>query len=176
FSMTGALVVPLLLVEEKEKRTLDFLLTSPASLTDIIGGKALTGVAYSLLIAGLLLAINRQLIGNWQLTLLTILFGLLFIVAVGLLMGSLFQNTMQVNTWASLVLFVLIAPSFPSAGLPEALGTAMRFIPTYYLTDALKLSLSGTATSRLWGNLAVVLACTLIAFAAANWALRREHN
>jgi ABC-2 type transport system permease protein len=176
FSMTGALVVPLLVVEEKEKRTMDFLLTSPASLTDIIGGKALTGVAYSLLIAGLLLAINRQLIGNWPLTLLTILFGLLFIVAVGLLMGSLFQNTMQVNTWASLVLFVLIAPSFPSTGLPEALGTAMRFIPTYYLTDALKLSLAGTAASRLWGNLAVVLACTLIAFAAANWALRREHN
>src|SRR4029079_686072 len=33
FAMAGALVVPLLLVEEKEKRTLDFLLTSPASLS-----------------------------------------------------------------------------------------------------------------------------------------------
>jgi len=73
FAMTGALVVPLLLVEEKEKRTLDFLLTSPASLTEIIAGKALTGVVYSFLIAGLLLAINNKLIGNWPLTLLTVL-------------------------------------------------------------------------------------------------------
>ncbi len=176
FAMAGALVVPLLLVEEKEKRTLDFLLTSPASLDEIITGKALTGVVYSLLIAGVLLALNHKLIGNWPLTLLTILLGLLFAVAVGLFMGSLFQNTMQVNTWASLVLFVLLTPSFPSPGLPAALEAAMHFIPTYYFIEALKLSLAGTASSRIWGHLAVVLACTLLAFSAATWALRRENN
>ncbi|HEU0253644.1 MAG TPA: ABC transporter permease, partial [Pyrinomonadaceae bacterium] len=80
FSMTGALVVPLLLVEEKEKRTLDFLLTSPASLSEIIAGKALTGVVYSILIAGLLLGLNHKLIGNWPLTLLTVLLGILLVV------------------------------------------------------------------------------------------------
>jgi ABC-2 type transport system permease protein len=176
FGMTGALVVPLLLVEEKEKRTLDFLLTSPGSLTEIIAGKALTGVVYSVLIAGVLLALNHKMIGNWPLTLLTILLGLLFLVAIGLFMGSLFQNTMQVNTWASLVLLVLLAPSFPAPGLPAALETAMRFIPTYYFIDALKLSLAGTASPRLWGDLAVELACTLLAFSAAIWALRRGQN
>ena len=176
FGMTGALVVPLLLVEEKEKRTLDFLLTSPASLTEIIAGKALTGVVYSLLIAGVLLALNHRLVGNWPLTLLTILLGLLFIVALGLFMGSLFQNTMQVNTWASFVLLLLLAPSFPYPGLPVALETAMRLIPTYYFIEALKLSLAGTASSRIWGHLAVVLVCTLLAFSAATWALRREKN
>jgi ABC-2 type transport system permease protein len=176
FAMTGALVVPLLLVEEKEKRTLDFLLTSPASLKEIITGKALTGVVYSLLIAAVLLALNHKLIGNWPLTLLTILLGLLFIVAIGLLMGGLFQNTMQVNTWASLVILFLLTPSFPSPGLPAALETALHFIPTYYLIEALKLSLAGTASSRIWGHVAVVLACTLLAFSAATWALRREQN
>ncbi|HVQ40390.1 MAG TPA: ABC transporter permease, partial [Pyrinomonadaceae bacterium] len=173
FGMTGSLVVPLLLVEEKEKRTLDFLLTSPASLTEIIIGKALTGVTYSLLIAALLLVINHKLIKNWPLTLLTILLGLLFVVGIGLFMGSLFKNTMQVNTWASLVLFALLAPAFPSPGLPAALETAMRFVPTYYFIDALSLSLSGTASRRLWGDLALVLTFTLVAFGAAIWALRR---
>jgi ABC-2 type transport system permease protein len=176
FGMTGALVVPLLLVEEKEKRTLDFLLTSPASLTEIIAGKALTGVVYSVLIAGVLLALNHKMIGNWPLTLLTILLGLLFVVAIGLLMGSLFQNTMQVNTWATLVLLLLLAPSFPAPGLPAALETAMRFVPTYYFIDALKLSLAGTVSPRLGVDLTVVLACTLLAFAAATWALRRGQN
>ncbi len=176
FAMSGALVVPLLLVEEKEKRTLDFLLTSPASLREIITGKALTGVVYSLLIAGVLLALNHKLIGSWPLTLLTILLGQLFVVAIGLFMGSLFQNTMQVNTWASLVLFLLLTPSFPFPGLPAALETVMRFIPTYYFIEALKLSLAGTASSRIWGHLAVVSACTVLAFAAATWGLRREQN
>jgi ABC-2 type transport system permease protein len=177
FGMSGALVVPLLLVEEKEKRTLDFLLTSPASLSEIVAGKALTGVVYSLLIAGVLLAINHKLIGNWPLTVLTLLLGLILVVAIGLFMGSLFQNTMQVNTWASLVLMVLIAPSFPMpGGLSATLDTASRLIPTYYLVEALKLSLAGTASAKLWGNLAVVLGFTVLALFAATWGLRRRLN
>ena len=176
FGMSGALVVPLLVVEEKEKRTLDFLLTSPATLTEIVTGKAVTGVVYSLLIAGVLLALNHKLIGNWPLTLLTLFAGLVFIVAVGLLMGSLFQNTMQVNTWASLVLMVLLAPSFPVPGLSATLETASRLIPTYYFVEALRLSLAGTRSARLWGHLAVVLGCTVLALLAATWGLRRQQN
>jgi ABC-2 type transport system permease protein len=174
--MVGAMVVPLLLVEEKEKRTLDFLLASPAGLKEIVAGKALTGVVYTLLIAGLLLFINRQLVGNWFLTLLSISLGLLFVVGVGLFMGTLLNNTMQVNTWASSVLIVLLVPSFPSLALPAAVETGMRLIPTYYLTEALKLSLAGSSVSRVWTHLAVLLVCSLIAFTAATWALRRENR
>lgn len=174
--MIGAMVVPLLLVEEKEKRTLDFLLSSPASLKEIVAGKALTGVAYTVVIAGLLLITNRQLVGNWLLTSLSILLGLVFVVSIGLFMGSLLTNVMQVNTWASSVLIVLLAPSFPSLGLPAAVDTAMRLIPTYYLTEALKLSLSGSTSTRIWTHLAVVLVSSVVAFAAATWALRRTQN
>jgi ABC-2 type transport system permease protein len=174
--MSGALVVPLLLVEEKEKRTLDFLLTSPAKLTEIITGKALTGVVYSVLIVGVLLAVNYKLIGNWPLTLLTVLVGLLFVVSIGLVMGSLFQNTMQVNTWASLVLMILLAPSFPLPGLQAALEAGLRLIPTYYFVEALRLALAGTPSARIWGHLAVLLVCTVLAFSAATWGLRRQQN
>ncbi|MEN3326932.1 MAG: type transport system permease protein [Acidobacteriota bacterium] len=176
FAMAGALVVPLLLVEEKEKRTLDFLLTSPASLSEIIAGKALTGVVYSVLFAGILLAVNYKLVGNWPLTLLTILFGILFVVAVGLFMGALFENTMQVNTWAGLVLFVLLAPSFPSLRLPATLEQALHFVPTYYFVEALRLALAGTPSTRFWVHMAVVLASTVVAFAAAIWALHRHQH
>src|SRR5215510_708544 len=117
FGMTGAFVVPLLIVEEKEKRTLDFLLSSPASLKEIIVGKALTGVVYTVLIAGLLLGINRHLIQSWPLTLLTIVVGLLFVVGVGLVIGSVLKNTMQVNAWASLVLLLLLDASIPALRL-----------------------------------------------------------
>lgn len=175
FGMIGAFVVPLLIVEEKEKRTLDFLLSSPASLNDIIAGKALTGVVYTLLIAGLLLGLNRQFIRNWPLTLLTILVGLLFVVGVGLVIGSLLKNTMQVNTWASLVLIVLLAPSFPSLGITAWFDTGMRLIPTYYLSQALKLSMAGTVSPQLWTNMAVLLGCTVAVFFAAAWALHRRN-
>ena len=176
FGMTGALVVPLLLVEEKEKHTLDFLLTSPARLTEIIMGKALTGVVYSVLIAGVLLALNHRLIGNWPMTLLTILLGLFLVVAIGLLMGSLLKTTMQINTWASFVLLVILAPSFPFPNSPAMLETAMRLIPTYYFVEAMKLSLAGTTSFQIWAHLGLMVACTVISFVAATWALRREQN
>jgi ABC-2 type transport system permease protein len=163
-------------VEEKEKRTLDFLLASPAGLKEIITGKALTGIVYSLLIAGLLLGINRQLVGNWPLTLLTMLVGMLFVVAVGLFLGSLLNNTMQVNTWASSVLILLLAPSFPSLGLPSAVDTAMRLIPTYYLNEAFKLALVGGVSSRIWVHLTVVFLSAVAAFGGAAWFLRRRNR
>jgi len=174
FGMIGAFVVPLLIVEEKEKRTLDFLLSSPASLNEIIAGKALTGVVYTILIAGLLLGLNRQYIQNWPLTLLTILLGLVFVVGVGLVIGSLLNNTMQVNTWASVVLIVLLAPSFPSIGITAWFDKVMRAIPTYYLSEALRLSMAGTVSSQLWMYLAVLLGCTFIVFFAAAFALHRR--
>jgi ABC-2 type transport system permease protein len=176
FGMSGALVVPLLLVEETEKRTLDFLLTSPAGLKEIIAAKAITGVVYSLLIAGILLAINYRVVRNWPLTIVTMLVGMFFVVAIGLLIGSLLQNTMQVNTWAGLMLFAILTPGFPSLSLPPVVETGLRLIPTYYFVEALKGSLSGTYTSRIWLQLAVVLFCTVLAFSAAIWGLRRRLN
>ena len=174
FGMTGAFVVPLLIVEEKEKRTLDFLLSSPASLNEIIAGKALTGVVYTVLIAGLLLGINRDSIQNWPLTSLTILVGLLFVVGVGLVIGSVLKNTMQVNTWAGLILILLLAPSMPLVGLSGWFDKSMRIIPTYYLSEALKLSIAGTISSQLWIYLAVLVVCTVVVFFAAAWALHRR--
>lgn len=175
FGMTGAFVVPLLIVEEKEKRTLDFLLYSPASLNEIIAGKAITGVVYTLLIAGLLLGINNKFIHNWPTTILTSVVGLVFVVGVGLVLGSVLKNTMQVNTWASFVLIVLLAPSFPSVGITAWFDKIMRVIPTYYLSEALKLSMAGTVNSQLWINLAVLLGCTVIVFFAATWTLHRRN-
>jgi hypothetical protein len=52
----------------------------------------------------------------------------------------------------------------------------MRFIPTYYFVESLKLALAGTASLRMWGYLAVVLACIFVACLAMTWALRREQN
>jgi ABC-type multidrug transport system permease subunit len=102
------------------------------------------------------------------------LLGLLFVVGVGLVIGSLLKNTMQVNTWASFVLIVLMAPSFPMIGITEWFDKVMRVIPTYYLSEALRLAMAGTVTSQLWIYLVVMLGCTTVVFAGAAWALHRR--
>lgn len=175
-SMTGTFMVPVLLVEEKERHTLQALLVSPARPAEVVAGKALTGLLYSLLISGLLLGLNGGLAGDWPVTILALLLGALFNVEVGLLMGGFFRTTVQVNTWASLIMLGLMAPSwFTVLAPPAPVARILRLIPTYYLTQTLSLSLAGEASlAQAGGHLAVVLGCAIAAFAAVVWTLRRE--
>jgi ABC-2 type transport system permease protein len=110
-AMAGAFVVPTLVVEEKEKHTLEALLVSPATTAEVVAGKALVGLFYCLLEAGILILLNKGWAGNWPFTLAALLIGSLFVVALGLFMGSLFRTTHQVNTWSSIMMLVLMMPS-----------------------------------------------------------------
>ncbi|MEA3397051.1 MAG: ABC transporter permease, partial [Chloroflexota bacterium] len=174
---TGAMMIPLLLIEEKEKRTLSFLLVSPASIADVVIGKALTGLMYSLAITGVVVALNQGWQGNWPVTFLALLLGLLFTVPVGLLLGALFHNAMQLNTWGTVPIMLLLLPSWIATGqvLSPVLEVIMRLIPTYYLVDTLNLSLAGEGSlTQVGGNLAILSGYTVVAFAAAIWVLRRR--
>ena len=137
-TMTGSFVVPLLLVEEKEKHTMDFLLVAPVTPAEIAAGKAVTGLAYSLLSAGVLLLLNQGVSGNWPVTFLAVVLGALFLVMAGLLMGSLLHTMMQINTWSTIVMMVLLAPTWLSVLQPPApIDTIIRLVPTFYLTEIL---------------------------------------
>jgi ABC-2 type transport system permease protein len=175
-TMTGAFVVPLLLVEEKEKHTMEFLLVSPATAQEVVAGKALTGLVYSALGAAAMLLLNRGWMGNWPVTILAAALGALFMVAVGLLMGSIFQNTMQVNTWSSIILLLLLLPTwFTVIQMPPAVNAIVRLIPTFYLADLLNRSLGGgVLQSAGFIDLGVIIASLSVTFGLVIWILRRQ--
>ncbi|MCC7354377.1 MAG: ABC transporter permease [Anaerolineae bacterium] len=175
-SMTGVFAVPLLLVEEKEKNTLQALLVSPAGPIEVALGKALTGLFYSALIVGILAVLNRGWVGNWPVSALAVLLGALFMVALGLLMGGIFRTTMQVNTWSSIVMLALLMPSWLTVlPVPRALETVFRLIPSFYMVEPLQLALAGEASlAKVWVNLMILAGCVAVAFAAVVWTLRRE--
>ncbi len=175
-AMTGAFVVPTLLVEEKEKHTLAALLLSPARPVEVVMGKALTGLFYSLLLAGLLLVLDRGWVGNWPVTLAAVVLGAFFAVSVGLLMGGLFRTTNQVNTWSTVAVIAIMAPTWTTLiGGTPAMEAVLRLIPTYYLGHALQLSLAGQATlAGVWRDLVILAGGTALLLAAVVWTLRRE--
>ncbi len=177
-AMTGAFVVPLLLVEEKEKHTLDALLISPAGPAEVAAGKALTGMVYSLLITGILLTMNNGWEGDWPVTVLVVILGGLFMVAVGLLMGAVFRTTPQVNTWSTVVMLGLMVPSwFGATGLFPGWERYFHLVPTNFMVKVLRLSLAGEASlPQVWGDLALLLASVLLVFAAVVWVLRRQER
>ncbi len=177
-AMTGTYIVPTLLVEEKEKHTLDALLISPAGVAEVVAAKALTGMVYGLLIAGILLAMNSGWEGNWPVTVLAVFLGGLLMIGVGLLMGAFFRTTPQVNTWSTVVMLGLMLPSWLGITGPDsALEKASSLMPTAFLVKVMRLSLAGEASlSQVWDELALILLVIGLVYAGVVWILKRQER
>lgn len=61
-TMIGVGLAPHLMIEEKQTRTLDALLVSPAQSSHFVIAKALTGLSYCLIAAVVVLAVNANLV------------------------------------------------------------------------------------------------------------------
>jgi ABC-2 type transport system permease protein len=174
----GLLVSPQLMVEERQARTLDILLVSPASPGQLVIGKALAGLFFSLAAAGVALLINSFIVVHWGLAVLTAICGSLFAVSLGLLLGSLIKvrQQIQVFTW---VLFVpLVIPAFLtliSDRLPSVLSTGLQWVPTVALANAFRVSFSESATLASFApELGIVLGYSVVILAIMAWIVRRS--
>ena len=172
----GVFVVPSLLVEEKEKQTLKFLLVSPAGPVEVVAGKALVGLAACLVIVGSMMILNKSWNGIWPVTLLALILGSLFSILVGLAMGGFFKTIAQVNTWSSVLLIVLLLPTWVAVmPLPDPFGLIVRLVPSYYLVDLLNQAMAGNATfGSVWSSLMVLAVCIIVAFSVVVWTVKRE--
>ncbi len=178
--MAGTSIVPGILAEEKEKKTLRMLMVTPASFTDVVLGKLLVGLAYQLLLALLVLTIKDGFVGQVPLVLLYTLLGSCFSVAVGLLAGSIFQTTSAAGAFAGTFSFIYIVPLF-FVGLFAQIFTNNPFLPfikalpTYYIADGVSNALLNRATfDNTLLDVGVVLGSIIVLLVAASWGLHRQ--
>ena len=178
--LTGIFLVPLLIVEEKEKQTLQALLVSPARPIEIALGKAMTGVVYSAAMVAILLVMQQGWQGDWLVSMVVLFMGALAMVTLGLILGSLFRTSMQVNTWSGLLLLIFMVPIVVLVFDMPLFVTAMLYVlPTYHLVEVLQLSLAGetaTAPLQVVSSIVMLLLITLGAFGVVAWLLRREES
>lgn len=175
--MAGCFVMPALLIEEREKRTFQYLITTPASILDVLVAKVLVSLVFAGLIITTLALLEGVQIGNNPAALFLFLLGALFMVVVGLLIGSLFSSMQQVNTWAMLVIFLLIAPSWFTSINPEVGDNIFfRLLPTYYLMRGLHSALSGDPMIEIAIDLIILCASVLMAFLLAIWLLEKKRQ
>lgn len=173
--MVGGLVVPLLLVDEKEKRTLEFLQGTPTSPAEVVIAKSLTGLVYCFLVSLIILIFNREHIQAVPVCILATLLGAIFIVFLGLLLGIFFENSMQVNTWAGLIMGALFLPSIAMVvSPPTVFDVFLRALPTYYFVDALKTAVTGSGAFPIWLDGVILAGSSAIVFAIILWKMQRE--
>jgi ABC-2 type transport system permease protein len=174
----GIILVPHLVIEEKQSRTMEALLVSPAGAGHLVAGKALAGMLYGLVCAGVVLALNNALVTHWGVAILAAACGSLQAVAMGLLLGSLLEVRQQMMTWVFVLFIPLLIPVFLSIEpqlVPAAVRSVLPYIPTVAVARAVRASFCAQAPLSLYGPpLAIVLAWTAPLLAGVAWAVGRS--
>ena len=164
--LLGVSILPYTLTTEKEKKTLDAILVSPASEKDVIYGKMLFGLALTMAVSLLVLAINNGFAGNPVATVLFTLLGSTAFVGIGLLIGSYSNTYTTASVISSIVMLpMILIPSF--AALSDSVAMIAKVLPSTYMYNGLSDSMYGNGT--LSGTLTGLAA--LVVFNAAIYAL-----
>ena len=180
--IVGTSLMPGLLIEEKERKTLRMLMVTPASFTDVILGKLLIVLVYQLLLSGIVLAIQGGFTGQISLVLLYTLLGSCFSLALGLLFGGLFSTTGAAGGASGILTFIYILPILFTGTLGQLIGNnpvaqAVKFLPTYYISDGVYNAMQnqGTFSGHLL-DISVLLSSIIVLIALTAWVLRRQSS
>jgi ABC-2 type transport system permease protein len=173
--MVAILVVPVVLAEEAEKKTLDALVLI-ANYTDVIIAKALLGIVYLAFMVPILMTITGVGVDEFVMFYGAAALLSIALLGFGLLLGSLFRSANQLNTWSGIILLPVIAPAFAIAlPAPQIVTTLAESTPT---GQATKLMLNGVSGERLYSNIAAPIAVIclygVVAYALLLWDMRRR--
>jgi ABC-2 type transport system permease protein len=176
--MIGLTMIPHLMLEEKKTHTMDVLLVSPASAGNLVAGKAIVGLFYCLLGAGIALVVFQFVVIHWWLAILAVVFGALLVISLGLWLGTIIESRAQLTLWAWVFILPLLLPVFLSLMLgllPDTLIQVLQLLPSVVLLNLLRTSYSAAIPL---GNTLLMLAW-LAAWAVAGlllvtWLVRRQ--
>ncbi len=170
-------LLPALMLEEKQTKTLDALLVSPASAGQIVMGKAVAGLFYVTLTGGLFFALHSAYVYNWDLALLGFLLSAAFCIGLALALGSVFKTAQQAAVWMVPVAVGLIIPMIFAGfnNLAPGLRTIFSLVPTTALVEIFQYSFSsGVLADRLLADLASVIASCALVYGVVIWKVRRS--
>jgi ABC-type Na+ efflux pump permease subunit len=150
--MIAVFVVPILLAEETEKKTLEALVMI-SSYPEVIGAKALVGVLYTAVSVTLLLGLTQLRPENLPLFAGTVVLMSLSLVGFGLLFGGFFRSANQLNTWGGFLLIPVVAPAF-AAGF-ESSGWVEMIVAATPTGQGMRLAVNGMSGEEVFSDLAL---------------------
>jgi ABC-2 type transport system permease protein len=159
----GGLMLPATsLATEKEKRTLEALAVTPASIGDIFLAKGMLGFILSLFMGVLILLLNQAF--GAEPVLLTVLLALGAIMAteLGMMLGAYVKDFATIFTiWKSAGI-ILFAPAIIYL-FPQIPGWIGRIFPTYYVTQPIvEISQLGGGWADIATNTFILIAIDLV--------------
>ena len=177
--IVGLSLVPLLLVEEKETRTFDALLVSPARLGHVVAGKGLAGLFYCLCGAAVVFVFSARWFVHWDLALLAAFLGAALAVGLGLLLGAVCENPATLSLWILMVFMALLAPvllvGLGHTVLPAWVQSLAPWTPAVAMARLVGLATAGAIPAGdVARNVAILGGEALVLHALVAWRVRRS--
>lgn len=182
--MVTTMITIILFVNERRNGTLQRLLASPASESEIVVGYALAfaviGIIQSIvvLIAAILL-FDVSIVGNIFLALIVILLLAFGHQGLGILLSAGAKNELQAIQFIPLILFpsILLAGLFwPIESIPSYLQPLSYIIPLRYGIDAERsIMLRGWGMGEIWIDIIVLVLFALLTLSASVLLLKRRN-
>lgn len=170
------LVVPQLMLEEKQTKTMDALMVSPVRPGEMAAGKAVAGLFYMAISGGLYLVLNQAYVVNWWLAMLAFLCIAIFSIGLALLFSGFVKNPQMIGIMVLPVVAVLIIPAMfqQEEFLIPVLRKIFSLVPTSAMVEIMRFSFSSYApTQDLLLDLAIILASIVLVYAGVIWQIRR---
>jgi ABC-2 type transport system permease protein len=175
--MIGIFMVPSLLLEEKESKTMQALLVSPASIGQVVIGKALAGSFYILVTAAMIFIISWVDVIHWDIVIFFVIGGGFFSVAVGLVLGTFFEKQQDMVGWMTALLLLLVGTVFVKmlgVEVPGLVKGILAWVPSVALAEICRAIFSETVpVIQVWTNFGITIVVTLPLYALVIWKVKR---
>jgi ABC-2 type transport system permease protein len=154
-AIAGAFVTAASLVEEKERKTLDAVVATPVTITDVLVAKGIFGAILGIVAGVMTLLLNAAFGSSPLLIVVGILVGAVMMAEIGLIIGSWAPDTNTLfAVWkggAIVLFFPVLFPIWPD--LPQWIA---KLGPAYYFLDPIfQVSTGLAAPADVWWELAV---------------------
>jgi ABC-2 type transport system permease protein len=169
----GVFVTSFGFVEERERRTLDALLATPAAIGDVLWAKGLLGGGMAAAMAAVTLALNGGSLAASPALIAALAVGALMAALIGLVYGLVAPDTKALYALYKSLNLIVFAPALFYV-FPDWPRWIAMLLPTYWLVDPIvRVAQEGAALGDVAGSLAVGVAlCGVLAGGVAALARR----
>jgi ABC-2 type transport system permease protein len=169
----GVMVPAISLIEEKQKRTLLAVATTPARLWEIFTAKAMMGIAVGMVTALITLLING-VVERTPLLLLVLFSSALTASLLGILLGSMLKDLNVLLAVLKSGGILLIAPAIIDF-IPQAPEWIARLFPTFYLLNpVIDVAVRSAGLRDISGNLLIQVVFVMGLLSMIKYSINRQ--
>ena len=148
------------LAEEKQKRTIEGLLTTPTTQNELFVSKGLVGIIVSMVMGILILILNQAFNSHWILVIFIMLLGAIMATSFGLMLGAFAKDISSVYSAIEGLNIFVYAPGifilFPQ--IPQWIG---KIFPSYYvMSPIMDLTQKGSSWAAVKGDIFILMGIT----------------